>query len=290
MLTIFTLPKPFTGHSAIIQRNAIQSWLRLQPKPQVILCGQDEGIADTTREFGLQHIADIPTNNYGTPLISATFAQAQAAAHSDLVCYINCDIILLQDFISAIQSLHFKEYLMVGRRWNLDIQEPLNFSAPECENDLRRKVDREGSLMAPTGSDYFVFFKHTLGEMPPFVVGRPGWDNWMIYNARIRGLPVVDATAACLAIHQNHDYRHVHNAYQANAYEGPEADHNLKLMGGNRTRFNITDATYVLRNGRTVPALGPQHLVRRVRTLAVMHPSLRSLTDKLKRLSKPSAG
>ena len=31
MLTLFTTAKPFKGHSAIIQRNALKSWTLLDP-------------------------------------------------------------------------------------------------------------------------------------------------------------------------------------------------------------------------------------------------------------------
>jgi hypothetical protein len=286
MITLFSLPKPFEGHNAIIQRNAIQSWLHLRPAPQVILCGGEAGIAETAREFGVDHIPAIPLNDYGTPLLNGAFARAQADARYERVCYINTDIILLPDFLAAVQCLRFPKYLMIGRRWNLDIRQALDFSDPSWAEDLRRRVVQEGVLFPPAGSDYFLFVKGSLGELPPFVVGRPGWDNWMIYNARMRRLPVVDATHATPAIHQNHDYRHIRDAYQPNAYTGPEADYNLNLMGGHRALFVIDDATHVLAGRRVIPALGPQHLARRIRTLAVLNPSLRPLADRLKGLSR----
>ena len=46
MLTIFTSPKPFTGHSRVIQRNAIKSWALLRLAPQIILFGNEEGNAE----------------------------------------------------------------------------------------------------------------------------------------------------------------------------------------------------------------------------------------------------
>ena len=44
-LTIFTAPKPFTDpHIALIQRNAILSWLHLGPRVAVILLGEELGL------------------------------------------------------------------------------------------------------------------------------------------------------------------------------------------------------------------------------------------------------
>ena len=45
MLTFFTTAKPFRGHNAIIQRNALKSWTLLRPDVEVILFGDDEGAA-----------------------------------------------------------------------------------------------------------------------------------------------------------------------------------------------------------------------------------------------------
>lgn len=43
MLTIFSYPKPFKGHIDVIQRNAINSWTLLNPKPEIILACDEEG-------------------------------------------------------------------------------------------------------------------------------------------------------------------------------------------------------------------------------------------------------
>jgi len=55
VLTLFTIPKAFNGHIAVIQRNAIQSWMRLHPEIEIILFGADEGTAEAAREFGLRY-------------------------------------------------------------------------------------------------------------------------------------------------------------------------------------------------------------------------------------------
>ncbi len=53
MITFFTTAKPFHGHSAVIQRNALQSWKLLDPDAEVILFGDDEGAADVCAQLGL---------------------------------------------------------------------------------------------------------------------------------------------------------------------------------------------------------------------------------------------
>src|SRR5215470_10391406 len=98
MLTLFTTPKPFVGHIAVIQRNALQSWKCLHPDVEVILFGNDEGVADIARELGLRHIPELDNNEFGTPLLDDLFHKAETAARFSTLGYINADIILLSEF------------------------------------------------------------------------------------------------------------------------------------------------------------------------------------------------
>jgi hypothetical protein len=50
LLTVFFIPKPFLGHIGVIQRNALGTWMRLGEGVQVILHGNDEGVAEATCE------------------------------------------------------------------------------------------------------------------------------------------------------------------------------------------------------------------------------------------------
>ena len=62
MFTILSTPKAFTGLFAIIQRNALESWTRLEPRPEFFLFGRDAGTAEVCAEFGLRHVPDVATN------------------------------------------------------------------------------------------------------------------------------------------------------------------------------------------------------------------------------------
>ena len=67
--------------------------------------------------------------------------------------------------------------------------------------------------------------------MPPFALGRAFFDNWLIWDARRRGLPVVDLTEVVPALHQDHAYDHLEGGRRA-AYAGEDARRNLELAGG----------------------------------------------------------
>jgi hypothetical protein len=247
MLTIFSVPKAFEGHIDVIQRNAIHSWLRLVPPCQIILCGNDARVEDVAARLGVDWIGGIEHNKFGTPLLNDVFLRAEAHAIHDLLCFVNADIILLSDFLSAVQAvLPAKErFLMVGQRWDVDIAVPVAFDDPVWERKLRRRTETMGSLHPPMGSDYFVYPRGAIGPLPPFAVGRPSWDNWMIYHARKRHLPVIDATQRAFVVHQNHDYGHVPGG-TGTMYDGPEGERNLELLGKTDRLFSKTDRLFTL--------------------------------------------
>jgi hypothetical protein len=252
VLTLFAIPKPFVGHIGIIQRNAIKSWTLLRPRCEIILLGDDVGTADAAKEFGVEHIADIARNEFGTPLLNDMFESAEDRASHKLLCFVNADIILTSDFLRAVQrvSAWQDKFLMIGRRRDVGINEPWNFFRSDWEQKLREYVLEHGRLRGEHAVDYFVFRKGLYDQIPPFAVGRPCYDSWLIYKPISRRYPVIDATNEVLATHQNHD--HSHFGLEGESYSLQEAlkldecQRNYKLLGGEFRRFGVTDASHVL--------------------------------------------
>jgi len=273
MLTIFSTPKPFKGHIKTIQTNAFQSWVSLRPACEVILFGDEEGSAEVAAELGIRHIPEVGCNEYGTPLISSMFEIAQDVASYQLMCYVNADIILMSDFLLAIRQIQWQSFLLVGQRWDVDIKDLLDFSKLDWQEQLRTRLAKEGNLHAPSGLDYFVFSHGMYRDIPPFAIGRPGWDNWMVYWARSLKVPVIDATRVITAIHQNHDYSH-HPEGKAGVWEGPEAERNRELLGGDYYAFGLLDAPYRLTPTglKSTMTMSPRYLAHRTLRLPEMHP------------------
>ncbi len=286
MLTLFAIPKSFRGHISVIQRNAIRSWTLLRPRPRLILFGRDEGTAEAAAEIGCEYAPDVLCTEFRTPLIQDVFERARSISQDPLLSYLNSDIILMSDFMKAVERLYSekKRFLMVGQRWDVDITKPIDF-AKGWEEKLREKVQSEGKLHEIWGIDYFVFSRDTGTGMPPFAVGRPAWDNWFIYSARAAGCPVVDATAAMMAVHQNHDYRHVPQG-TGSSYSGPEAEHNQKLAGEFESQFTVRDATHRLTSNRIVRNLERSHLIRTLDTLPRLRPALAPLVAAIRLILK----
>ena len=243
MLTIFTTPKPFQGHAGIIQRNAITSWTLLRPRPEILLLGDEQGAAELSRELGLRHVAEVARNEFGTPRLDDLFAKAQNLSTYDAICYVNADIILLNDFMEAVQRIaRWRDrFLMIGCRWDVDINEPWDFSQPETR--LRALIRERGKRRGASTVDYFVFSRGLYREMPPLVIGRGRWDHWLVWKAESMGAPVVNATLSVRAVHQNHEY--IHPQGERGIFFGEEAKHNWNVAGRGNSR-TIEDATHLL--------------------------------------------
>jgi hypothetical protein len=267
MLTIFSTPKPFVGHIDVIQRNAIQSWQRLHSEVEVILVGDDEGTAEVCKELGIAHIKDVARNEHGTKYLASVYYQAEERAKHRTLCHVNCDIVLMSDFWRAVQSiLEFGDkFLMAGRRWDVDVTRALNFDNPNWETELRRLALNTNRQRQPQWIDYFVFRKGLYrGKLPDFFIGRPGWDNWLLWYPQSVGVPVVDASKVVFAIHQNHDYSY-HPDGEEGVWQGAEAQHNYALLRSGQFE-TLGGASHILhergikRNYKRFVVKGRQHL------------------------------
>ena len=252
MLTLFTTPKAFTGHIAVIQRNALLSWKLLHPSVEIILFGNEEGAAAVCRELGIRHVPEVRRNRHGTKYLASIFDQAQELARHDLLCHVNCDILLLTDFRAAIECLlrTTERFVAAGCRWDVDLSTPVDFAQAAWEQPIRRLALQTNRRRPPQWMDYFVFprgFYHH--QIPEFVIGRPGWDPWLLWFAINSKVPVVDLSRDVCAVHQNHDYSY-HPEGEKGVWEGQEAQENYRLLENGRKYRTLEYATHVLRSGQ----------------------------------------
>lgn len=285
MLTIFSVPKPFRGHIKVIQINAIRSWLLLRPACEVILFGNEEGTAEIASKLGIRHIPDVECNEYGTPLVSSIFKIAQNIARHELMCYVNADIILVNDFLESIHRVQKRSFLLVGQRWDVDLKKNWDFNKSDWEVRLRTYLTEEGKLHAPSGLDYFVFPRGLYQDIPPFAIGRPAWDGWMAHQAHSLGAPVIDATDVVTVVHQNHDYSHYPGG-KMGLWQGPEANHNRGLAKPKHYVLGLHNATLILTPHGLRPALTRKHLWLRLRAMRYSLPCSYSLERVIRALAR----
>ncbi len=280
LITIFTAPKPFTKpHTGLIQRNAILSWKQLGDDVRVIILGGEPGMAEFAIETGTEQVSEVDINFFGTPLVSSMFAAARQMSSSPLLAYVNADVLLTPKFTEVARQVYsqLKKFVIVGQRYNLNVQEPLEFFSG-WDLYLLSDTQIRGYLSPPDGSDYFIFPRECFAKIPDFTIGRGGWDNWMLFHARTQGIPVIDATASITAIHQEHDFSHL--PYGQPRFRLPETTVNIHLAGGPRNLFTLADANYTFHYGQLerIP-LNLSKLLREMEIYPLVHMHSQAVAD-----------
>jgi len=202
MITIFTCPKKFEGIFEVIQRNAIKSWLNLDCEKEIIVLGDEKGVTEICKEFGLKHIPTIENFN-GIPLMSSIFKKAEENAFYDILMFINTDILFFGDIKKVISlcQKNFDKFILIGPRVNYDIESDIDFNDVNFINQL---LNLKSNVIF--AQDYFIFPKNTFRYFPDFLIGRPFWDSWICYYAEKNKIPLIDVGLHLKAIHQNHPY------------------------------------------------------------------------------------
>lgn len=257
MLTFFTTAKPFHAHSAIIQRNALQSWKLLHPDVEVILFGNDAGAAEVCAELDLRHEPQVDRHESGMKYLNYMFKRAQEIARHNYLCYSNCDIVLMNDFWDAFhRATEWRDrFLLISRRWDTDVTEAIPFRGRDWAVDLRKFALSTGYLQDHGFIDFFAFSKGLYDIVPPLVVGRSYWDHWIVWKALNRGVPVVDLSRFIVPVHQNHAYGY-HPDGKFGTHTDALAIRNFEIAGRWKNLRCIADATHrMTRDGRIVRSL-----------------------------------
>ena len=243
-MTIFITPKGFDReHIAMIQRNAIRSWKALGNDVDIMLIGDDPGVEENAKMLGVRFFRDVRRNSSGTPMLDDIFRIARENSDSPILAYVNADIILKKDFLDITKKIMAEEdkFLLVGQRWDLDVRKDLEF--PDgWEISFDQDLASRGRRHPAGGSDYFIFPRGIFTSIPAFAIGRSGWDNWMFYEARVKGWKLINCSKSINIIHQDHDYAHLPNGLPH--YRQPESADNVKAAGGKRTIFTLLDCNY----------------------------------------------
>ena len=255
-----------------------------------MIAGMEKGIEEICKEFNLIHIPEVERTEFGTPLVSSVFQLGQSRTNATVLCYINSDIMLMNDFLRATETIaaQMPKFLMVGQRTDLDIREAWNFDSVNWEENLRTLLAQKGTLHAPNGIDFFCFPRGMFTDIPPLVIGRPGFDNWLVWRARVDRVPIVDVTEAVKIVHQNHKSTYVVRTLSSQEYSSiktrigsswlksdgnwveliPDSQQNIMLVPDDKN-LNIWAATWMVdQKGKLKPrrlVLKPAYLYYQLR-------------------------
>lgn len=247
--TIFTIPKPFTDPLIkLVQINAITSWTKLGADFDVILMGDEPGISELAQSLKIKQIKEIKKNEFGTPLLSSAFRLAREQSQAEILIYANADIIFTDELIEVLRRLPQNDFIAAGRRWDLELKELINFNDAGWRNNLIDQIKKNGRLHPPTGIDYYIFPRQQLADLPDFAVGRVGWDNWVIFQAKKKKIRLIDLSADLTVIHQTHGYPAFNKG--AARKTNPEAEKNKALARKTSRIYNLNDADYLMISGQ----------------------------------------
>ena len=127
-----------------------------------------------------------------------------------------------------------RHVLIIGRRRNLDMSRYNIGDGSDVATVTKMGCLRK--LFHPRAIDYFIISRYGFNwdAMPEFVVGRVGYDNWLVGTAIRLGFNVVDASNNILAVHQ------VGSDGERSAFliNPQQTDLNMKLINSNESYTN----------------------------------------------------
>jgi hypothetical protein len=256
-ITFVCCPKPFLKEYYAIQNNAIKSWSQLEYVDKIIICGDEEGIekyaTNLQKEINIDDVEKIiykktiKRNKYNTPLIDRLF-KIGTQTDNEYVCYINSDIVLLNDFDKTFKAFldkfpNRKSFLLIGQRWDWANPKAIDFSDSNWQNKIKRQAKKNGKVHSPAGIDYFLHTKQTFPHIHPFAIGRFFWDRWIVGNAYKRPEVItVDVTETVFAIHQDSPW-YINKAVQTDRKKLMHSIEATKNKSFDRYGRNISDGT-----------------------------------------------
>jgi len=142
------------------------------------------------------------------PILTAMFKDAIARSRSPFIGYANADILFDRSLILTLCSLNQRlnlaneTILIIGRRRNVDI---VKIDLGSGYNLTKISLMDRIKPFHGMAQDYFITTRRGLSwkEIPDFVVGRNGYDNWLVAKALDWNITLIDASRTVLALHQS---------------------------------------------------------------------------------------
>lgn len=218
-MILVTSTKPIkTKNDYIMQYLSLRS-AALSDARLVVNYSEDLGASEISDETHTKNVPPEYSKNKELPSIKAIFDTAKRLSNlpDEALVYINADILVSKNFshINTYLNLRFPDgWLAVARRRELDLAVNTKLSdvvVTDLANDIKTPLNGRH-----TAIDFFAYPSklHSRLSVPgKFLVGRPGWDNWLLAKARKGNIPVVDVTSIYSIRHITHPFTHKKGAY-----------------------------------------------------------------------------
>jgi hypothetical protein len=213
-----TTIKPFNEFFKFRQLNAIQSWLLLKDiDKKILILTEDDIEEDLEKLFNyndkvqvIKNFEKSPSTNIPTFRALYSAAKDEIKSDKDIICQINADMILLDDFSKTINNIldqiNSKNFCFIGQRTSWKEPNSIDFSNENWSNILFNQLKNSGELNPACAIDYFICSEKTFEKIPEFYIARMKYDNWLVSNAIKNNEYTIDVTKTIFSIHQDHWY------------------------------------------------------------------------------------
>ena len=220
LLLLFTTFKETSLRSSI-NNNTIEYWSLLRPWVQPLLFVENNypnnSLAKHAKERGWL-VYRAPTLRKGIPILRDMFLRAEQLVKptTKYIAYANSDILFKMDLVetllmlsvepesSAIQKLN-KSILIIGTRKRFLLDDLIKTNAPINHKYSLNNLDASPVTRSdPKAVDYFITLRNQFPweRVPDFVVGKPGYDNWLPTKCWDWDIASIDVSLTVTALHQ----------------------------------------------------------------------------------------
>ena len=211
LVTMFTTLKD-VGVRTELHKRTLSNWAALSPGIQPVLFVPQPDVqtsrwVDLAGESGWDVRATSDLNK-GIPILTAMFKQILNESITPFVGFANGDILFDHSIIetlqelSAIKDVEQESIMIVGKRQNVNITQ---YDLGSGENMTKlHQADLRAKEYVGYAQDYFIISRKGLPweKIPDFVIGRNGYDNWLVIEAQVWNTTLIDATQTIMALHQ----------------------------------------------------------------------------------------
>ena len=207
LLTLFTTIKD-AKLRICIHINTFRNWQLLKPfvRPVLVTTGQNDSLyATLALRFGWQVIRASKLI-HKIPVLRYMYYDIGKAYSSVFYGYANADILFDMNLVNTLRTIETNLFrinttMIIGQRTNYHIH--VN-EAVYTFNDVQTAAQK-GKLFQLNAEDYFITTKNGFpwNAVPDYVVGRPGYDNCVVYIGVRDKVSVIDTSKTILAVHQS---------------------------------------------------------------------------------------
>ena len=208
MFTSFNL-QPSKEH---IYRNTLRNWAQLRPLVQPVLYNDNLNHywKEVARSLGWIVLPVPRRYKNSIPILRHMFLNATSHFKSVFYGYANGDVLFDESLTHTLWSVFGNTSItrpfIIGRRANVKVKLSSKLYSPSLVREMARR--KEARLFVSEAQDYFITSRDGFPwyAIPDFVIGRIGYDNWLVIAAlnRKEGL-LIDATNTILCLHQSDD-------------------------------------------------------------------------------------